>query len=155
MCALVARQATSILHFAQVQRDQTSAADAAQDAQGQPKPAKRPRLSDQGAAAAAQQGEGATASEPASAQQPGASEQPDYLASLSAFVRAAEKAGAEIVAGSGSAPARSALREAEETVSKLMAGERCCLTDFRKRANTCAAVLHRDRSGRKLVRRLA
>ena len=113
-----------VLHFAQVQRDQTSTADAAEDAEGQPKPAKRPRLSDQAAAVAAQQGEGTKAAEPAPAhQQPAASEQSDYLAGLSAFVRAAEKAGAQIVAGSGSAPARSALQEAEETVSTLMAGE--------------------------------
>ena len=118
---------TVVLHCAQVQRDQISTADAAEDAEGQPKPAKRPRLSGQAAAAAAQQGEGATAAaEPASAQQPGASEQPEYLADLSAFVRAAEKAGAQLAVhgmGIDSTTARSALQEAEETVSKLMAGE--------------------------------
>ena len=111
----------------QVQRDQPSTADAAEDAEGQPKPAKRPRRNDQAAAAAAQQGEGAAAmTEPASAQQPGAGEQPDYLAGLSAFVRAAERIGAQLVARGPDvdrAAARSALREAEETVSKLMAGE--------------------------------
>jgi len=145
--------------LAQVQRDQTSTADAAEDAEGKSKPAKRPRLSDQAAAATAQQGDAATTAEPAPAQQQqGAGEQPDYLAGLSAFVRAAEKAGAELAVhgmGNDSTTVRSALREAEETVSKLMAGARYCAPHFRVRATSRPAVNYRDRSGCKLAWRSA
>ena len=106
----------------QAPHGQSKTADAAADADGEPKPAKRARLSDK-----AQQNGTANAAVKA-AHSTADAQQPDYLASVSAFVRAAEKAGAPLTAGDGvedeaTASARKALKEAEDSVNALLAGE--------------------------------
>jgi hypothetical protein len=104
--------------------EHSDTADAKADADGKLKPAKRARLSD-GIAAHAQQA--GTASSASDAAQPTSDEQPDYLAGVSEFVRAAEKVGPPFATGDGpddaTASARTALKEAEDSVSALLSGE--------------------------------